>query len=371
MKIAFIGQKGIPAKFGGVERHVEELATRMAQQGQDVFVYARKNYVQQDLAKYKGVNIIFVPSIPTKHLDAISHTFFSILHILFHKYDVIHFQSIGPTSLSWIIKILKPRIKLIATFHCQDYYHQKWGWLARKFLMLGEKITCTVPDTTIVVSKILQKYVKNKYGRSAVFIPNGSAIKINDNTNHISNWGLEPQKYILSVGRLIKHKNIHQLIEAFILAKAEKLIDKNYKLVIVGDGFHTNQYVKRLKNMIKGKNDIILTGNQTGENLEQLFTHAKLFVQPSSDEGLSLVILEALGYNLPLLVSNIPENIEATQGLGRSFEVNSTKDLKSKLIKTLKSNSKEEAVYKKQANNITKTLFNWDIIAKNTLSNYK
>ncbi len=371
MRIAFIGQKGIPAKFGGVERHVEELAVRMAQRGHDVFVYSRKNYVKENITKYKHVNLIFIPSIGTKNLDAISHTFFSIIHSLFFKYDIIHFQSIGPTSLSWIIKIFKRKTKLIATFHCQDYYHKKWGWFARKFLMFGEWITCTVPDITIVVSKLLKNYVYKKYNRQAIFIPNGSTIKINNGTDKIKKWELNPQEYILSVSRLIKHKNIHQLIEAFIKLKNSSLIDQKYKLVIVGDGFHTDNYVSVLKKMAFKRDDIVFTGNQTGKSVEQLFTQAKLFVQPSSDEGLSLVILEALGYNLPILVSNIPENIEATQGLGVTFEVNSILDLQEKMQLVLNEDSLFGQQYKNRSNKLVKGIFNWDKIVIKTLKNYK
>ena len=103
MKIAFIGQKGIPAISGGIEKHVEEVAVRMAEKGHDVFVYARKHYTDKTIKKYRKVNIIHIPSIPTKHLDAISHTFFSTLHVLFSRYDIVHYQGIGPNLLNWII----------------------------------------------------------------------------------------------------------------------------------------------------------------------------------------------------------------------------------------------------------------------------
>ena len=90
MKIAFIGQKGIPAKSGGVENHVEEVAARLAQKGHEVFVYVRNNYTEKNLEDYRGIKLVHLPSISTKHLDAISHTLFATIHALFQKYDVIH-----------------------------------------------------------------------------------------------------------------------------------------------------------------------------------------------------------------------------------------------------------------------------------------
>jgi glycosyltransferase involved in cell wall biosynthesis len=270
-----------------------------------------------------------------------------------------------------MIKLFKKKTKLVTTFHCQDYYHQKWSWFARKFLMLGEWITCTIPDETIVVSELLKKYVEKKYDRKTTYVPNGAVVNINMNVNEIDKWGLKAQEYILSVGRLIRHKNIHQLIQAFIKLKKDRLILDKYKLVIVGDGFHTKGYVTELKKIAKNREDIIFTGTQSGKSIEQLFSQAKLFVQPSSDEGLSLVILEALGYRLPVLVSDIPENIEAIQGIGLTFKVNNLIDLTSKLQFALQDDDNNfDITYRERAKYLTDNLFNWSNITQKVLERY-
>ena len=106
MKIVFIGQKGIPTLMGGIERHVEELTIRLARQGHDVFVYTRPNYTDKNLSEYKGVRLISLPNIATKHLDAISHTLLACIDVsLRRNIDIIHFHSIGPSLLIWLVKI--------------------------------------------------------------------------------------------------------------------------------------------------------------------------------------------------------------------------------------------------------------------------
>lgn len=331
MKIAFIGQKGIPAKLGGVERHVEELAIRLAQKGHEVFVYVRNNYTDRNLNNYKGVKLVHLPSISTKHLDAISHTFFATIHALFQKYDVVHYQAIGPSFLSWIIKVFKRKTVVVATFHCQDYYHKKWNWFARMSLRLGEYVACQVPDKTIVVSNALSSYVKNTYGKEAAFIPNGFTASPTDETSGIEKWGLEKNRYFLAVSRLIKHKGIHYLIEAFKNLEDKNLIGEK-KLVIVGDGFYTDEYVEHLKKISEGRKNIIFTGTQSGSTLSQLFSHAYFFVQPSDSEGLSITLLEAMGYGKAVLVSDIPENMEAVAEAGVSFKHGDASDLEKRLI---------------------------------------
>ena len=370
MKIAFIGQKGIPAKFGGVEKHVEELAAQMAKQGHQVFAYVRNNYTDKKLKEYRGVKLVHLSGISTKHLDAISHTFLATLHSLFQNYNIIHYQAIGPSSLSWIIKLLKRKTVLVSTFHCQDYYHQKWGWLARKYLHFSEYISCKIPDGVIAVSKTLHEHALKKYGVSAALIPNGSKANINLGSEALAKWNLKEKKYILFVGRLIKHKGVHYLIEAFKQMEDTSKVANNFKLVIVGDGFHTDDYVKYLKTISEKRNNIIFTGNQTGKILDQLFSHAYLFVQPSESEGLSIALLEAMGYGIAPLVSDIEENLEATGKARFSFETKNIQDLKSRLAYLLNRENEVEMMGGK-AKKRAEEKFSWESIARKTAQVYR
>ena len=152
MKIAFIGQKGLPAKNGGVEKHVEEIAKRMAKLGHEVFVYVRNNYTSKELTELEGFKLIHLPSIPTKHLDAISHSFLASVHALFCDYDVIHYHGIGPAFFAWLPKLFKSKTVVVATFHYQDYHHKKWNAFAKFCLRLGERVACTATDQTIAIN---------------------------------------------------------------------------------------------------------------------------------------------------------------------------------------------------------------------------
>ncbi|EKE19798.1 MAG: capsular polysaccharide biosynthesis glycosyltransferase CapM [uncultured bacterium] len=370
MKIAFIGQKGIPAKSGGVERHAEEIAVRMADQGHEVFVYVRDNYTDKNLDSYNGVRLIHLPSIPTKHLDAISHTFLASIHALFQGYDIVHYHAIGPAILSWIPKISPIKAKVVATFHCQDYYHQKWNAIARWALRMGEYVICNIPNKTIAVSKSLALFAKEKYQTEAIVIPNGADISYCQQVDAISQWNLKDKKYILSQGRLIKHKGVHYLIEAFKQLEDTSKVPNNFKLVIVGDGFHTDEYVRYLHTISKGRENIIFTGAQTGEAMEQLFSHAYLFVQPSESEGMSLSLLEAMGHGLTPLVSDIKENTDVVEDNGFSFASKSVTDLRDKLAFLLSRSDVVQETGKKARVRIQDE-FSWDSIAKKTIGVYK
>lgn len=372
MKIAFIGQKGIPARFGGVERHVEELSKRLAQNGHEVFVYVRNNYTDNNINIYEGVKLIHLPSIPTKNLDAISHTFLATIHALFQNYDIIHYHSIGPSTLSVLVKYLKRNTVLVATYHCQDYLHKKWGSFAKMYLKLGEYVISRFPNKTITVSNKIGNivYKKSKRKNKPIVIPNGMSVFFDKNHDELGKWGLTRGSYLLCVSRLIGHKGIHYAIDAFKNIERKNLT-RGKKLVIVGDGFYTDNYVRELKLNACQSENIIFTGNQTGKTLSQLFSHAYLFIQPSEYEGLSIALLEAMGYGKASLVSNIEENLEAIAlGGGLTFRSRNIIDLENKLAYMINNPSvikKMGEVAKKKA----EKKYSWDTIVEKIEELYK
>ena len=173
-KIAFIGQKGIPVSQGGVERHVEELSIRLAKNGHSVFVYTRPHWVPKEYKKYEEVNLISLPSINSKNLDAISHSFVATLSAIFkERVDVIHYHGVGPSLLTWLPKFLNKKVKVISTVHSPDWEHQKWNKFAQNMLKLGANFACKFSDEVIAVSRGLQKYCLSKNNSEAIYIPNG------------------------------------------------------------------------------------------------------------------------------------------------------------------------------------------------------
>lgn len=370
MKIAFIGQKGIPAIAGGVEKHVEKLATRLAAQGHEVTVYVRSHYTPLTLKEYQGVKLVHVPSINTKHLDAITHTFFATMHALGTSYDIVHFQSIGPSILSLIPRLFKPKTRVIATFHSRDYTHKKWGFLARTMLRVAEYITCSVPERTIVSSETLIDYVKTAYGRDVTFIPSGAEVDIEEDTAALSQFGLRPKRYILAVHRLVPHKGTHYLIKAFKELEDTNRLPNNFKLVIVGTHANTEEYEKFLKHLTEGRHNILMVGEQTGKVLETLYSHAYLYVQPSEQEGLSLALLEAMGHGLMPLVSDIAAHKEAVANTGIYFPVKNVEGLKKELAYLL-NRSDEVVALGRSAQERVRNHYSWDAVAKKTMEVYQ
>ncbi|MDR1379893.1 MAG: glycosyltransferase family 4 protein [Tannerella sp.] len=304
MKIVVAGTRGIPDIQGGVETHCRELFPRIAaRKGFDVTVIRRKSYTRDRLASYKGVALYDIRDIRRKSLEAIVHTFRAIWAARWKfNADIVHIHAIGPALLTPFARLLG--MKVVFTHHGPDYDRAKWGKAARFMLRLGERMGCRFANGVIVISNPINDTIKRKYNRTdAHLIPNGvPAPVIIDDCSYLREIGVEPRKYIFAMGRFVPEKNFHVLIESFAGLNLPE-----YKLVIAGDADVEDAYSRALKQSAE-KSGAVLTGIVKGDRLHALLTHARLFVLPSSHEGLPISLLEAMSYGLPVLASDIPAN---------------------------------------------------------------
>ncbi|HAT4141230.1 TPA: glycosyltransferase family 4 protein [Clostridium perfringens] len=363
MKIAMIGQKGIPSRAGGVEIHVEEIAKRLVENGDEVTVYCREGYCEKKYENYNGINIKYIKSINTKHLDAITYTFLATINAIKNDYDIIQYHALGPSMLSFIPRIFKK--KVVSTVHGLDWQRDKWGIIAKTALKFGEYATAKFPNKTITVSKSSVEYYKEKYHKDIIYIPNGIDKKRKIEPNIINKeFGLNKNGYILFLARLVPEKGVHHLIEAYKNIKTDK------KLVIAGGSSHSDDYVKELKKISGDNNNIIFTGFVTGDIIDELFFNAYTYVLPSEIEGLPISLLEAMAYGQCCLVSDIEENIDVIGEYGVSFKNKSVDSLTDKLNFLLNTPNKVNEL-KKSSEEYILNKYNWNKIAEETIGLFK
>lgn len=369
-----IGQKGIPAIYGGVERHVHDLAIHLAK-NHEVYVYSRKWYSNSQDQKFEGVNIIHTPTIHTKHLDAIINTFTSTIHALFQKYDIIHYHGVGPSLLSWLPRVFAPKTKVVTTFHSIDRYHQKWNFFAKLILRLGEKTACTFAHKTIAVSESIKQYCLNEFNKNVTYIPNG----VNEKTteifeNKLNQFHLQKNNYLVMVSRLVPHKGAHILIEAFQKLKSENKDNENIqklKLAIVGGSAYTDTYIKKLHLQASNVNDIVFTDFQSGKTLEELYANSLALIHPSLNEGLPITVLQAMSYEMPTLVSTISEHLELIKNPKMLFKENDAEALKKCLYEFLNLSEEERNKMGQENKQTIHKNYSWDVIVPQIEALYK
>lgn len=360
MKVVVIGTRGIPNIQGGVETHCEELYPRLVKMGCDVTIMRRSCYVtpQNRLTEFKGVKLIDVFAPHMKSLEAIVHSMWCVIKARMLNPDVVHVHAIGPGLCIPFARLLGMRV--VSTNHGPDYDRKKWGALAKTMLKLGEWCQAHFSNEVIVISKVIADILSTKYGRKDTnLIFNGVPTPEKAKTDtYISSIGAEPKKYVLALGRFVEEKGFHHLIEAW-----NRLDDKKgFELVIAGDADHEDDYSRKLKAMAK-ESGVKLTGFIKGDKLNEILTHAGLFVLPSSHEGLPISLLEAMSYNVDALVSNIPANKIPSLDAEDFFRCGDIPHLVEKLQYKL-DNLQIDRIY-------DLTPYNWDTIAALTLDTYK
>lgn len=350
MKIVVTGTRGIPNIMGGVETHCEELFPRIAKKGYDIIVIRRKSYVKDSLTQYKGVKLIDIETPKKKSFEAIIHTFKAVLKAKSLCADIIHIHAIGPALLTPIARLLG--MKVVFTHHGPDYDRDKWGFAAKTMLKLGERMGTMFANDVIVISNVINDILVRKYHRKDChLIYNGvPEPDLCDYPEYFSELGIEKGKYILGMCRFVPEKNLHHLVEAF-----SKINAQGCKLVLAGDTDFEDEYSKNLKKMAK-EHGVVLTGFIKGKKLHSLLTHARCFVLPSSHEGLPIALLEAMSYHLPVIVSDIPANLEVGLKKEVYFQVGNIKELADKLQKNI------DQTYLPINYDMSK--YNWDNIAE-------
>jgi glycosyltransferase involved in cell wall biosynthesis len=334
-RIAFIGQRGVPATIGGIEHHVEEIGSRLAERGHDVTVYTRANYTTERLAEHRGMHVKYIATAPTKHLEALVHSGLSTGVAMLpgaRRADILHYHAIGPSVFTPLPRALTRR-GVVLTIHGLDYDRDKWGVGARAALKSAGWISAHVPHATITVSQNLADYYRDHYGRTAHYIPNGVAPPVRRPPKLITErYGLRGGDYALFLGRLVPEKAPDLLLRAF------RTVETTARLVIAGGSSFTDSYVHELEVQAARDPRVILVGSVHGELLQELYTNAALFVLPSRLEGLALTLLEAASYRLPLVASDIAPNREVI-GVdgpgGRLFASGNERALAAALTSTL------------------------------------
>ena len=295
MKVAMIGQKGIPATYGGIERHVEELSAELAARGHAVTVFVRPSYTDAS-GTHRGVRLRRMPSVATKHLDAITHTTLCTAAVLGERFDIIHYHAVGPALLSWVPRWAGRRV--VVTVHAADWQRAKWGTLARWALRCGAYVARRAAHQIIAVSPALKTTFAD--ARAPVTsIGNGVAHVPHRPIARLARFGLQPGRYVLWMGRFTPEKRCEDLVRAFCG------LELDAQLVLGGEPGENAAYVKRLRADAAGDGRVVFAGGLYGQDKAEALSNAGLFVLPSELEGMPLALLEAMAAGVPVVGSDI------------------------------------------------------------------
>lgn len=303
-KIAMIGSRGMPAKYGGVEKVVDVAARELARRGHDVTVFCRRGDYDERPPMVGGVHCVYLWSPATTGLAALIHSTLATIWALPRRYDVIHYHALGPGLMAIVPRVLTGA-RIVQTVHGRDDKRAKWGRFPQKILGIGARSSATVPHVTMVVSNHLAKEYRDEFDRDTIVVPNATGAAPSAEPGAcLEQFGLEAGRYVVSIGRIVPEKAPHELVSAFVGT------DLDTKLVIVGGSAGTDDYARTIKGSARGDDRVLFTGPIYGDDLAELLNGAAIFCTASHLEGLPTALIEAGRTATPCLASDIEPHLE-------------------------------------------------------------
>jgi glycosyltransferase involved in cell wall biosynthesis len=303
MRIAVIGTRGFPDVQGGIETYCEEICPRLVERGCSVIAYMRAAYVDPSRRSFRGVVLEPIAAPTNRYLETLVHTARAVRRAQCDGADIVYFQGIGPSVFAPYAHRLG--MKVVMRHVGADYRRAKWSRPAQWFLRWCERVAVHDADAIVSISHVITRDVRRRRPRAEIFtIPNGAPRRgYGGGFATGARLGLERGRYFLTVGRLVREKRIEDAIDAFASARID-----GWRLVIAGGAKARDRYTHSLIARAACAPGIIMTGLLAHAALDELYANASAFLLPSSHEGLSLALLEALGHGLPCLASDIPAN---------------------------------------------------------------
>ena len=356
MKIALMGSRGIPGSYSGFETFYEQLAIRLAERGHQVTVYNRKHHFPERYENYRGVKIVTLPAVQSKHLETISHTFLSLLHAVFSGHDVFYMVIVGNSPLILLAHLF--RKKIIINVDGADSNREKWQGFAKTYLRWTEKVAARFADVIIADSRVIESRYQSLYQRETVYIPYGANPfpRGNAPAQVLDKFNLKPDEYILFVSRMTPENCADLLITAYRQSGSKK------KLVIVGDAPYADEYKNKVRAMAESVPGIVLTGYMFNEDYQQISTNCSYFVLPSGIDGTRPVLLDQMAFGNCVLVRDTPANLEVIDDAGLSFSQYEPVDSLAKGIEELDQNPQTIVEYRDRAMKRVTEIYCWETI---------
>ncbi len=322
MKIAMLGIRGVPARYGGLETCAEEVGARLAAHGHEVYCYCRKGSPDDELAEYRGIKRITLPTLRQKFTDTYAHSLFACIHVCLLRPDVVLAFNPAISTLCIIPKIFGLRVCLNPNGY--DWRRPKWGAFARRFIYASAYFASFVCDKLIIDAKSVSDYYAQDFECDPVHIPNGA--NIDPESKHpelLEKYGLKKDGYFLFLSRHVPDNSCELVIKAFENLKTDKL------LVMGGGNAEDSEYAASLRNTTDPR--IIFPGAiYEPDDVKELHHGAYAVIHGNQPGGTSLGLLKALGYACCVLTLNTVDNAYVVQDAAITYRL-SAEDLTGKL----------------------------------------
>ncbi|MBN2320670.1 MAG: DUF1972 domain-containing protein [Acidobacteria bacterium] len=353
MKIAILGTRGIPANYGGFETFAEECSAGLAARGHQVTVYGRSNYIPRNVRTHRGARLVVLPTLAWKYTDTIVHTFLSVLHSLFQRYDAILICNAANSIFAWLPRLFG--VPVAVNVDGIERMRRKWNRLGKAYYRLGEYLSTRCPNIIVADARVIQRYYRDRYGAESVFISYGATVEKTAGRDTLEKLQLKPGEYFLYVSRLEPENNAHLVIRAFEKVRTSK------QLVIVGDAPYAAEYIRRLRATRDTR--ILFPGAIYGSGYRQLQANAFCYIHATDVGGTHPALIEAMGQGNIVVANGTPENREVVGDAGILYENNDIEALR-ECLQDIADNPQRYESLKTAASDRIRAEYSWESVVE-------
>ncbi|HEV7675240.1 MAG TPA: glycosyltransferase [Candidatus Angelobacter sp.] len=351
LRLAIFGGRGIPSTYSGTETFFIELAPRLVERGHDVIVYCRKALFTERPPLYKGVRLIYTPSIETKNFGTFTHTLACMMDVQRRKVDAMLITNVANAFHCAIPRILHQNCAL--NVDGIEWKRGKWGRLGKGYFYWNARLSGKIlPKGIITDAYAMRKLYLEEFKTPSACIAYGGNIETSSNPEIVRQYGLEPGNYYLIASRLVPENNAALIVEGFKKAPTKRF------LAIAGDANYRSGFIDDLKNNA-GERVRFLGHVDNIEHIKELHCNSYAYIHGHMMGGTNPALLKALGFGNCILAHENPFNAEVLGGHGLLFQDASDLAVKIQLIEEQPELAED---FRRRAPDRIRNFYNWDRI---------
>jgi glycosyltransferase involved in cell wall biosynthesis len=308
VRIVVLGIRGLPSTYSGLETIMSELAPRWVEAGHKVTVYCRRSLYDVRPAKWRGVDLRYLPSIEHKALSTLSHTALSTLHVVMRREpaDVAFVWNAANGPLGWPLRIAK--IPAVINVDGMEWLRPKWSGAARRYFRWAAQTATRAFPIVITDAEEMRRLYRAEFDADTRYVAYGAEVQSGSTPKHLDQYGLEPGSYYLIASRLIPDNNADVIIEGFVASSTKRA------LVVAGGADYAGNTVERafaarLRDLADDRVRFLGHVNDS-DHIRELHQHCYAYVHGHQYGGINPSLLKALGYGNCVLALDTPFNRE-------------------------------------------------------------
>jgi glycosyltransferase involved in cell wall biosynthesis len=311
LRVALLGTRGVPARYGGFETCVEEVGRRLADRGHEVVVYCRTvpGASEPPLPEYLGMRLVHLPAARHRALETLSHTALSIGHLLTHRMDAAVVFNAGNAPL--LPALRAARLPVATHVDGLEWRRAKWQGAGRRYYRAAEALAVRWSDALIADAQGIADYYRAEFDADTELIAYGAPI-IAPGADRLAELGLERRGYHLAVARFEPENQLHLIVDGYRRSSARQ------PLVVVGSAPYADAYTRQLHGLADDRVRF-LGGVWDQQLLDQLYANAATYLHGHSVGGTNPSLLRAAGAGTPTLAYDVVFNREVLERSGRYF----------------------------------------------------